>query len=94
MKFWTTGKGIKIRISDLDNEHLNNIIKMIEDRCLIQKMKDRYEIINRPKPKSEEAKKLIKADLDLINSKTPEESHPLYKYLVKEKIKRKKKKVA
>lgn len=89
MKFWTTAKGIKIRIADMDDGHLINTIKMIEDRVLIQKMKDRYEIANRPVPKSEQAKKLLQKDLVFINKRTPDETWPMYKYLVKEKKNRK-----
>lgn len=87
MKFWTTGKGQRIRIADMTNEHLISAIKYLENKAMMERFKQKFELF-KLKPTNDAAKKLIDKELKRVNKLDGCLINPLYKDLIKEKLKR------
>jgi hypothetical protein len=77
---WTTRDGIKIRIKDLDDEHLKNIIKMLE-RLHTNKIMVAYSTLGFIH--GEMASYYLEQDLRAMESISSD--HPLYDDLVQER---------
>lgn len=89
VKYWETAKHQRIRLADLTNEHLVNIVKMMESKALVEKFKAKYELTNRPKPVNKAAVKLLESEIKRVNKFNASNLYPIYKDLLKEKTKRK-----
>lgn len=87
-QYWTNYKGIRIRLSDLTNEHLIAIIKMLDNKAMVERFKAQYELTNKPAPVNKQSQKLLTKEIKRVAKINGQTINPLYNSLVKERKKR------